>query len=84
MAGGASAVHRSVVLLYVIGMMIEWLQVLYVWLGIRRKGVELRDLIGGSWSSARRIWIDLSLGFGVWLLYVMVDVTPVGLIHRLL
>jgi len=40
----------NLVQLYLTVMAGEWMLVLYVWRGIRRKGVTLRNLIGGNWS----------------------------------
>lgn len=79
LADGLAAYH-SVIPLYIFGVCFEWFWVLYVWLGIRRRGGNLRDLVGGSWSSVRRILIDACLGFGVWLVYLVIYVIPVGMI----
>jgi membrane protease YdiL (CAAX protease family) len=48
----------------------EWLAVLYVWLGIRRR-ITLRSLVGGRWSSAEDVAADLSLGIALWLIILM-------------
>ena len=45
----------------------EWALVLYIWrAGLRLAGVSLRDLIGGRWSSARTVAIDVILALGTW------------------
>jgi hypothetical protein len=32
----------------------EWLLVLYVRMGVHKRGVRLRDLVGGRWATPRR------------------------------
>lgn len=38
----------------------------YVWRGLRRNGVALRQIIGGRWGSPRAILLDLGLALGAW------------------
>jgi uncharacterized protein len=46
---------------YVFVMAFEWLLTAFIWLGIRRRGMRLRDLIGGSWPSVRAVLRDLGI-----------------------
>ena len=39
----------------------EWSLTAFIWLGIRSRGIRLRELIGGSWSSVRAVLRDLSI-----------------------
>jgi membrane protease YdiL (CAAX protease family) len=39
----------------------------YVWRGLRRNGMALRQVIGGRWGSPRAILLDLGLAIGAWL-----------------
>jgi uncharacterized protein len=48
---------------YLLAMLVEWATVAFIWWGLRRRGVRLCDLIGGSW--ARRIHILRDLGIGI-------------------
>jgi uncharacterized protein len=48
---------------YLITMFVEWATVAFIGWGLRRRGVRLSDLIGGSW--ARRIYILRDLGIGI-------------------
>jgi len=43
----------------------EWALLSLVWRGIRLRGIKLRDLIGGSWTSGKRISVDLLLGAAI-------------------
>jgi uncharacterized protein len=46
---------------YVLVMAFELLSTAFIWLGIRRRGIRLRDLIGGSWPSVRAVLRDLGI-----------------------
>lgn len=66
--------HPNVVPLYVSVIAVEWLLVYGVWAGIRRRGVRVRDLVGGRWDSARKILIDIVLAIVVWSLWIGIQV----------
>lgn len=51
---------------YVSLVVIEWLLVLYVRMGVQKRGVRLRDLVGGRWSTPTEVLKDLALGAGLW------------------
>lgn len=55
---------------YVSVIVIEWLLVLYVRMGVRKRGVRLRELVGGSWSKPTDVLKDFALGAGLWALWV--------------
>ncbi len=46
---------------YVFAAVVEWLILAFVWFGIRRRNVSLRDLIGGSWSNWQAVARDLGI-----------------------
>jgi len=48
---------------YLLAMFVEWATVALIWWGLRRRGIRLSDLIGGSW--ARRVHILRDLGIGI-------------------
>ena len=57
------ASHSQVFLrFYVPVLVFEWALAAYVYWGIRRNGMQLRELIGGRWSRAADIFRDLGLG----------------------
>jgi uncharacterized protein len=58
-----SAVHGSParILLYAGTFITELILVLIIWFGIRRRGVRMRDLIGGRWKTVEDFLLDLAL-----------------------
>lgn len=77
--GGARLQHRaashghdlpqaqSLAMLYLPLIAMQWGLVYFVWkAGLRRRGVTMRELIGGRWSSARDVAVDVSLALGAW------------------
>jgi CAAX protease family protein len=51
----------------------EWTTLAWVWLGARRKKIALRELVGGRWRNAGAVFVDLSLGAGLWLLWISIS-----------
>lgn len=49
---------------YVLIMAFEWVAVGFIWYGVNRQGVNLRDLIGGSWAHPGAIFRDLAIAVG--------------------
>ncbi len=68
------------VLYYFLTIAWEWLMVGYIVLGIRRRGMRLRDLIGGRWNSAADVARDFGIALGFWLAAIVV----LGFLERLL
>jgi membrane protease YdiL (CAAX protease family) len=58
-------------LLYAMTMAWEWLIVGYIALGLRRRKVRVRDLIGGRWSSLEDVLTDSALAFAFWIAAVL-------------
>jgi hypothetical protein len=56
-------------------MLEEWFSVLLIWLALRRRGMTLKDLIGGRWDSVRSFFKDL--GWALAFLAVAMVVTGV-------
>jgi hypothetical protein len=52
--------------IYLSTMIYEWLLTGYVWWGLRRSGLTLRELIGGRWESVGNFLFDIALAFFVW------------------
>jgi membrane protease YdiL (CAAX protease family) len=48
----------------------EWLLVLYVRMGVHKRGVRLRDLVGGRWATPKAVIKDIALGAGLWALWM--------------
>jgi membrane protease YdiL (CAAX protease family) len=66
--------HPHVVPLYLSLIAMEWGLFFYVWKGgLRRSGTKLRELIGGSWQSAKNVAVDASLALGLWTVWMIVE-----------
>lgn len=61
------ASHSVVMLRFYLPVLVgEWLGVLFIWAGIRRRGVTIRELIGGRWKNFRDVAVDLGLAVAIW------------------
>ena len=54
---------------YISVLVFEWLLVLYVRMGVHKRGVRLRDLVGGRWATPKDVMKDIALGAGLWALW---------------
>lgn len=68
------------VLLYVQTFLFEWVLVVYVAWGVRRRGVPLSAIFGERWSEPRALWRDLRIAAAFWI----VSLIALGLIGRAL
>ncbi|MGO9125700.1 MAG: type II CAAX prenyl endopeptidase Rce1 family protein [Terriglobales bacterium] len=48
----------------------EWATVAWVWFGVHRKGIRVRELVGGRWPNAKFVMVDVLLGGGLWALWI--------------
>jgi membrane protease YdiL (CAAX protease family) len=55
---------------YISVLVFEWLLVLYVRMGVHKRGVRLRDLVGGRWTTPKDVMKDVALGAGLWALWI--------------
>jgi CAAX protease family protein len=55
---------------YISVLVFEWLLVLYVRMGVHKRGVRLRDLVGGRWARPKDVMKDVALGAGLWALWI--------------
>jgi CAAX protease family protein len=55
---------------YVSVLVSEWLLVLYVRMGVQKRGVRLRDLVGGRWATPTDVIKDFALGAAVWAFWI--------------
>jgi CAAX protease family protein len=67
-------------LLYLRTMAFEWAMFAFIYYGIRRRGVTLRDLVGPRWTTVRKVQIDIGIGLG----FFAVSVVALALVGRLL
>jgi uncharacterized protein len=55
---------------YISVVVFEWLLVLYVRMGVHKRGLRLRDLVGGRWSTPKQVMKDIALGAGLWAVWI--------------
>jgi membrane protease YdiL (CAAX protease family) len=48
----------------------EWLLVLYVRMGVHKRGGRLRDLVGDRWATPKEVMKDFALGAGLWAFWI--------------
>lgn len=68
-SGGAAKEH---IFEYAFTIGFEFVLLLIVWLGIRSRGVKIRELIGGRWESVEDFLIDIGIAIGFWLAALVV------------
>jgi CAAX protease family protein len=66
----AAAPSGNAVPRYLSVLVFEWLLVLYVRMGVHKRGVLLRDLVGGRWATPREVIRDIALGAGLWAVWI--------------
>jgi membrane protease YdiL (CAAX protease family) len=54
-------------ILYIGSIAVDWAIVGYIWLGLKRRDVRLRDAIGGKWRSAEELMTDFAIAVGFWI-----------------
>jgi CAAX protease family protein len=55
---------------YISVLVFEGLLVLYVRMGVHKRGVRLRDLVGGRWATPKEVIKDIALGAGLWAVWI--------------
>jgi membrane protease YdiL (CAAX protease family) len=68
-----NAVPARLVPLQMQAIVFEWATLAWVWFGVRRKGVRVRELVGGQWLNAKSIAIDVLLAAGLWILWIAIS-----------
>jgi membrane protease YdiL (CAAX protease family) len=71
MAANTARPHGRLIL-YVGTIVVDWAIVGYIWLGLKRRGVRLRDVIGGKWRSAEDGLLDFAIAVGFWICSVLI------------
>jgi membrane protease YdiL (CAAX protease family) len=61
--------HMRVACYMVLAVIFQWALVGYVWLGIRKTGNTLRELVGGRWATAWDVARDIGIGLAFWLVW---------------
>jgi membrane protease YdiL (CAAX protease family) len=58
----------------------EWATVAWVWFGVRRKGVRVRELVARQWPTVKSVLMDVLLGGGLWVLWIGISRTENSLL----
>jgi membrane protease YdiL (CAAX protease family) len=66
----AAAPAGNAVSRYISVLVFEWLLVLFVRAGVHKRGVRLRDLVGGRWATPADVLKDLALGAALWAVWM--------------
>jgi len=53
--------------LYISTMFLEWTLVGFIWMAIKRRGIAVRQLVGGKWSTVEDFLMDLAIAGGFWI-----------------
>jgi membrane protease YdiL (CAAX protease family) len=69
-AGGAGRSGHVFTYLFTIGW--EWLLVAFILWGTRKRGVSLKELVGGRWSSPEDALLDVAVAVGFWIVAALV------------
>ena len=64
--GGLVETHAQVIPIYLSVTIMNWLLVLFVWKGIRKRGVAAASIIGGRWEKPAEVLRDLGLALVLW------------------
>jgi hypothetical protein len=64
--GGLVETHTDVIPVYLSVTVMNWLLVLFVWKGIRKRGAAFGSLIGERWRNGRDLLRDLGIAAIFW------------------
>ena len=59
--------RHSRISLYVSTMAFEWVMVAFIWMGVRRRGIRVRELVGGKWKAPEDALLDVAIAFVYWI-----------------
>lgn len=75
--GGAHSTelsNRAQLITYCATVVQEWLLFFYVYLGVRARGVTVRQLVNARWTSGRDVRRDIGIAIIVWFLFIAIEV----------
>lgn len=67
MVASANRPHGRLIL-YATTIAVDWVIVGYIWMGVKRRGVRIRDLIGGRWQTFEYFMRDVVMAVCFWIL----------------
>lgn len=77
-----NAASARLIPLQIQAIVFEWATLAWVWFGVRRKGVKVRELVGGRWLNAKSIAIDILLAASLWVLWIAISKAETLLLGR--
>lgn len=67
---------------YILIMTVEWITVAFIWYGIHRRGISMRDLVGGRWARPVEVLRDLGIGIAFLLICGVGVVNALGYVLK--
>jgi membrane protease YdiL (CAAX protease family) len=61
--------HSQAVHIYLAAILMDWALLYYCWVGVHRRGGNLKTLSGGRWTSWKGLAIDLGIAVPFWVLW---------------
>jgi len=72
-SGGASAGqlgrHSQAIHIYLTAILMDWALLYYCWVGVHRRGGNLKTLSGERWTSWKSVTMDLAIALPFWVLW---------------
>jgi len=68
-SSGRLGPHGQAIHIYLAAILMDWALLYYCWLGVRRRGGNLRTLSGGRWTSWKSLATDVGIAVPFWLLW---------------
>jgi len=61
--------HSQAIQIYLVAILMDWALLYYCWVGVHRRGGDLRTLSGGRWISWKSVAVDVGIALPFWLLW---------------
>ena len=61
--------HSQAIHIYLVAILMDWALLYYCWLGVHRRGGNLKTLSGGRWASWKSVGTDLVIALPFWALW---------------
>jgi len=61
--------HSQAIRIYLVAILMDWALLYYCWVGVHRRGGDLKTLSGGRWGSWKNLAVDLAIALPFWALW---------------
>jgi membrane protease YdiL (CAAX protease family) len=61
--------HSQAIPVYLVAILMDWALLYYCWVGVHRRGGDLKTLSGGRWTSWKSVAIDVGIALPFWVLW---------------